>query len=203
MTMGYPAERGGVFAAEPAIVLSHFAPSVLTTGDVDGDGDADVIGLNPMIGGTETRLYRYTGGTLVDDGPCRRPAGGHRALGIAFGDLDHDGDPDFIGLDVMLSTGSGNLDVYRTTPAPSCSRRSSRPRSSAACPWPCCRSSSAAGARPSRSPTSTATARVDVATTDIDAGGARVFFGDGALGFGPRTASCPAACSRGASSSAT
>jgi hypothetical protein len=187
MTMGILRNAGGVFTAEPPIVLSHFGPSVLTTGDVDGDGDTDVIGLNPIIGGTETRLYRYMGGTLVDDGLVADPPMDTARLGMAFGDLDHDGDPDFVGLDVTLSTGSGNLDVYRndagtftlTTKLPS----------------------PIVGGLPlvvvpffvgsGRSSIAIADfdgdGAADVATTDLDAGGARVFFGDGALGFGPGT----------------
>jgi hypothetical protein len=187
MTMGVLRNVGGVFTAEPSIVLTHFAPTQLATGDVDGDGDADVVGLNPLIGGTETRLYRNAGGTLVDDGVVAAPPIGTARLGIAFGDLDGDGDPDFIGLDVMLSTGSGNLDVYRND-AGTLTLTTELPSPIVGGLPPVVLPFFVGGGR-----TSIAIAdfdgdgTADVATTDLDAGGARVFFGHGGLGFGAGT----------------
>ena len=83
-------------------------PKFAAAGDVDGDGDADLI--------TQTRSGIYTGTTQVwlNDGSGNLTDSGisiteSNAAGLAVGDLDGDGDLDIVGQQVHLNTGNGTF----------------------------------------------------------------------------------------------
>jgi hypothetical protein len=139
-----------------------------------------------MIGGTETRLYRNAGGTLVDDGAVAHPRSERRVWHRARrprprrGSRAHRARRDAI-------ERSGTLDVYRNDAGTFTLATQLPSPIVGGLPRRCCRSSSAAGRTSIAIADFDGDGAADVATTDLDGGGARVFFGNGALGFGPGT----------------
>ncbi len=103
-------------ATEPAYRLDgtldlpeayHYAP---TLGDLDGDGDADLL-LGSWKG--DVAYYRNDGGdfTLVDAAFVGLPSGSHSTP--ALGDLDSDGT-----LDLLVGESSGTINFFRNTGSP-------------------------------------------------------------------------------------
>jgi VCBS repeat protein len=94
---------GGAFPPEPATT------SDLSIGDVDGDGDLDVLCASlgvcapPACSGGQSRLYLNNGVGVFSDASAQLPTNAELTLGIALGDVDGDGD-----LDAYLANGYGS-----------------------------------------------------------------------------------------------
>jgi len=71
--------------------------AAVTLGDVDGDGDLDLVVANGGVSAGQTRLFLNNGaGTFSDVTTIRLPIQDHMAQGVAASDLDGDGDPDLV-----------------------------------------------------------------------------------------------------------
>lgn len=84
--------------------------------DVDGDGDKDLlVGNGPIITGAQNKLLLNDGsGRFVDATATHLPAGLWNTLGLAVGDVDGDGDQDFVTGDswqnrLFLNDGTGRF----------------------------------------------------------------------------------------------
>ncbi len=77
----------------------------VTLGDVDGDGDPDLIIGNE--GGAPNRLYLNDGSGTFGDAPTHLPSGVSSTAAIALGDADMDGS-----IDVVVGDGSGENQLY-------------------------------------------------------------------------------------------
>ncbi|MEM7205338.1 MAG: VCBS repeat-containing protein, partial [Planctomycetota bacterium] len=78
--------------------------TAIATGDVDGDGDLDVVVGNAAA----NRLYLNDGtGVFTDASAARLPADNDETLAVAFVDVDGDGD-----LDLVLGTSRGQDRLY-------------------------------------------------------------------------------------------
>ena len=66
-------------------------------GDVDGDGDLDLVAGNGGGNGAQNRLYRNDGtGAFTDETTTNMPVASEHTQSIAFGDVDGDGDVDIV-----------------------------------------------------------------------------------------------------------
>jgi len=111
---------GGNFEEDTGQVLTGLDNGHLSWGDYDNDGDLDLVtmGQSDDQGNSQTILYRNgpVGTLLVDD---RTSLPGLRASGLAWGDLDNDGDLDLaltgltaqftLATSVYVNDGSGVL----------------------------------------------------------------------------------------------
>ncbi|MEZ5966330.1 MAG: VCBS repeat-containing protein [Planctomycetota bacterium] len=84
--------------------------------DVDGDGDRDLlVGNGSIVTGAQNELLLNDGsGRFVDVTATHLPRGSWHTLGLATGDVDGDGDPDFVTGDswqnrLFLNDGSGHF----------------------------------------------------------------------------------------------
>ena len=188
-SLGVARNAGGTFTADAPLPLAHQAPMLMVAGDVDHDGDADVVGLNLATMTIETHLYRNTGGVLADAGVIADPPAGAVRFGIALADLDHDGDADLVTLDVSLVGGDGQIHVYRSDPGDVFTLTRTLPAPTVLAGVPSAPLVVAFFLRDGRAFVVAhdfdGDGNPDVASVDLDQGGLRVFFGDGAGGFGP------------------
>jgi hypothetical protein len=83
-----------------AVVSGNGSPVALAVGDVDNDGDLDVVAPRGYAGGGFTLLRNEGNGRFAQ--PVTFPGASGRAAGIALGDLNNDGK-----LDVVVSDGDG------------------------------------------------------------------------------------------------
>ncbi|MCA8952736.1 MAG: VCBS repeat-containing protein, partial [Planctomycetes bacterium] len=116
----------GVFADHTAsrFPADSAATNCVAFGDVDGDGDLDVVFGNS---GQANRLYANDGsGNFVDVSAGRLPAGAFVATAVVFADVDRDGDLDLVFAAVgqnrlHLNDGSGTFSDATATRMPAVS----------------------------------------------------------------------------------
>jgi len=102
----YLNDGGGNFVGPLALLPAHSDPTcAVAFGDVDGDGDPDIlIGNCFSFGGpVQNRLYRNNGNGSFTDATASLPAIADLTLAVAFGDVDGDGD-----LDAIIGNGGIN-----------------------------------------------------------------------------------------------
>lgn len=120
-------DGAGAFAAPVAISIGPAAePRALEVGDVDGDGNADIVTANAALDGSEFPPPELPGtvSLLIGDGAgsfapaVQYPAGGDdgRADGVAIADLTGDGRADLVvsrplanSADVLVADGAGGF----------------------------------------------------------------------------------------------
>lgn len=90
----------GTFTDETAqrMPLALDSTTSVALGDVDGDGDLDIVFGNAInLNGQQNRLYLNNGaGTFTDATVTHMPAGSESTLSVALGDVDGDGDLDLV-----------------------------------------------------------------------------------------------------------
>ena len=90
--------------------VDRYPTRALAQGDVDGDGDLDLV-----VGNTaqQSRLYLNDGyGTLTDATASRMPVGDHLTTSLALGDVDQDGDLDLVVGNSLLFAASAQSRLY-------------------------------------------------------------------------------------------
>ncbi|MCC7534584.1 MAG: VCBS repeat-containing protein, partial [Deltaproteobacteria bacterium] len=99
--------RGRFTAAALAIPARDDQTSHLALGDVDGDGDLDLVTANDAEDDVHVRLLLNDGRARFSEAlPAAVPASPERARRVLLGDLDRDGDLD------LVATGRGQDHVY-------------------------------------------------------------------------------------------
>ena len=99
---------GGALA-DSGLVLPGVSFCALALGDVDGDGDLDLVFSGNSSGLALTRVYRNDGGVFTDSGA--RPIDLQQGA-LALGDYDHDGDLD-LAICGQTAAGVRHFRVYR------------------------------------------------------------------------------------------
>lgn len=113
-----PAPRPSLTFAGPMVVFTRFGISVANAGDIDGDGDSEVLVGADGFDGFGGRVFLYEG-TPTGLNPTPRtydnPQGGQFGAAVAgVGDLNGDGLPDVAAGATTLDAGRGHLMVYLT-----------------------------------------------------------------------------------------
>lgn len=105
----YINDGSGNFTVDNSLAIDNFVSSSFDVGDVDGDGDLDVIinGRHNFV--DESILYLNDGNGNFTQAPGPTFLGGTRS-DITFGDLDGDNDLDFI----VMGWGPSNINVLET-----------------------------------------------------------------------------------------
>ncbi|MBL8898727.1 MAG: VCBS repeat-containing protein [Planctomycetes bacterium] len=77
--------------------VGSYVTTSLALGDIDSDGDLDLVVGNGGFNGQQSRLYRNNGnGTFADETAFRMPVGNYVTTSLALGDVDGDGDLDLV-----------------------------------------------------------------------------------------------------------
>lgn len=116
-------DQGGYTATPWAVTVAGY--NSLASGDLDGDGDADLAAASGQGGLPNVRLSRNNGdGTLTEIGSLSASCGGWNARGIGIGDLNGDGINDIVVsaggnqpgacLQLFRGTGGGSFDAPQT-----------------------------------------------------------------------------------------
>ena len=100
------------------------SPHSVAVGDVDGDGDLDLLTANYGSANVSVRLNDGSG-NFTDHPTNPNPAVGDSPQSVALGDVDGDGDLDLLtantgndNVSVLLNDGSGNFTAPATNPTP-------------------------------------------------------------------------------------
>lgn len=115
-----PAPQASLTLQGPPVMLTLYGVAVANAGDIDGDGDSDVLVGAPGYDSFTGRLYVYAGSpTGLSPTPriYDRVQGGQFGGAVAgVGDLNGDGLPDVAAGATTLDAGRGQLVVYLSTP---------------------------------------------------------------------------------------
>jgi VCBS repeat protein len=95
----YLNDGGGTFSDASSQIPPHLDPTeAVVLGDVDGDGDLDVVVGNTFTPGVSDHLYLNDGGGTFSDATSQLPPILDNTVSLALGDVDGDGDLDlFVG----------------------------------------------------------------------------------------------------------
>ncbi|MBB4601163.1 hypothetical protein HNQ93_001476 [Hymenobacter luteus] len=96
----------GLFSGSGFVTVGN-GPASIATGDVDGDGDADLLTANFTDGTVSVRLNNGTGSFTTQS----TVSAGHDPHDIVLGDVDADGDLDLLTTGANYSTGTNTVSI--------------------------------------------------------------------------------------------
>ena len=124
LALGAPllAQQNDALFDAPVVQLPDDSPPMQKLFDYDGDGDMDAVGVRVRSDGAyaEVRVWRNDQGRFVQAFNDNRWTGNGGISGVAVGDFDQDGDPDFVygtGTNCYHFTNNAGTWSYTTTTA--------------------------------------------------------------------------------------